>query len=106
MSKRIAVAFGALLVLAASSGHAPAQTKYPDRVVRMIVPFPPGGGADVLARLVGQKLNERWGQPVVVESKPGNAGMTGAGDVARSNPDGYTLLMAASGAVVAANVDT
>lgn len=106
MLKRTAVAFGALLMVAASGGQAFSQAKYPDRVIKMIVPFPPGGGADVLARLVGQKLNERWGQPVVVESKPGNAGITGANEVARSTPDGYTLLMAASGAVVASNIDT
>jgi tripartite-type tricarboxylate transporter receptor subunit TctC len=105
MLKRTAVVFGALLMLTASNAVAWSQTKYPEHPIKMIVPFPPGGGADVLARMVGQKLNERWGQPVVVENKPGNAGIIGANEVGRSKPDGYTLLMAASGAVVANNID-
>lgn len=105
MLKQTTAAFGALLLLAASSDMSLSQTKYPDHAIKMIVPFPPGGGADVLARLVGQKLNERWGQPVVVENKSGNAGIMGANEVGRSKPDGYTLLMAASGAVVASNID-
>jgi tripartite-type tricarboxylate transporter receptor subunit TctC len=106
MLKRIAVAFGAMLMLTASGGHALSQTKYPDRTVKMIVPFPPGGGADILARMIGQKMNERWGQAIVVENKSGNAGILGSNEVGRSSPDGYTLLLAASGAVVAANIDS
>ncbi|HUR59892.1 MAG TPA: tripartite tricarboxylate transporter substrate-binding protein, partial [Opitutaceae bacterium] len=70
----------------------------------MVVPFPPGGGADILARVIGQKLTETWGQPVVVETKPGAAGVLGAGVVARSPADGYTLLMAAGGAVTPDNI--
>lgn len=68
---------------------------YPDRPVRIIVPSPPGGSTDQLARLMGQKLGEKWGQTVVIENKPG-AGLTlGADYVAKQPPDGYTLLMGA-----------
>jgi tripartite-type tricarboxylate transporter receptor subunit TctC len=66
---------------------------YPNRIVRMIVPFPPGGPADVIARFVGQKLSEEWGQPVVVENRPGGNTAIAAQQVARSTPDGYTLLI-------------
>jgi tripartite-type tricarboxylate transporter receptor subunit TctC len=69
---------------------------WPARTVRIVVPYPPGGGNDILARLVAPKMSDRWGQPVVVENRPGAAGNVGAGEVARSQPDGYTLLMAAS----------
>ncbi len=97
----IAIAAAAASLLPATAGAAEA---YPARTVTMVVPFPPGGGADILARVIGQRLSESWGQPVVVESKPGAAGVVGAGAVARSAPDGYTLLMAAGGAVTPDNL--
>ena len=68
-----------------------AQT-YPSRPVRFIVPFPPGGPSDVLARIYGQKLSQRWNQPVVVENRIGATGTIGAEAVVRAPPDGYTLL--------------
>jgi tripartite-type tricarboxylate transporter receptor subunit TctC len=81
-----------LLALVAVSAHA----QYPARAVRMVVPFPAGGPTDVLTRVVAQKLAERWRQPVVVENKPGAGGAIGSDFVAKSAPDGYTLLMATS----------
>ncbi len=66
---------------------------YPARPVRIIVPYPPGGATDVMARTVAQKLNESWQQAVVVENKPGASGSVGSEIVAKSVPDGYTLLV-------------
>lgn len=75
---------------------APAQD-YPTRPVRIIVGFPPGGGVDATARVIGQAMSQDLGQPFVVENKPGAAGTLGAADVARSAPDGYTLLVTPGG---------
>ena len=66
---------------------------YPNKPIRIIVPFPAGGTSDVLARLIGQKLGDAWGQMVVVENKPGASGNLGAEMVAHATPDGYTLLL-------------
>jgi tripartite-type tricarboxylate transporter receptor subunit TctC len=66
---------------------------FPSKAVRMIVPFPPGGGTDYSARLIGQKLSELWGQPVVIENRPGASTIIGSELVVKSPPDGYTLLM-------------
>ena len=90
----------ALLALAAAT--ASAQT-YPNKVIRIIVPYPPGGGADITARPIAQMLSERWGQPVVIENHGGASGMIGADIVAKAPPDGYTLMVSAS-AEVALNV--
>jgi tripartite-type tricarboxylate transporter receptor subunit TctC len=92
---------GALLTVLAC-GWAPAgfaQT-YPDRVVRIINPFPPGGSVDVMARLLAQKLTEELGAQFIVETRAGAGGNTGAESVAKSEPDGYTLLFTAPGPLV------
>src|SRR3954466_9301779 len=77
-------------VIAMSGAFAP---EYPNKPLRLVAPFSPGGATDVLARIVGQKLNERMGQPVVVENRVGAGGNIGAELVAKASPDGYTLLM-------------
>jgi tripartite-type tricarboxylate transporter receptor subunit TctC len=66
---------------------------YPGRPIRMIVPFAPGGGLDISSRLIGQKLTEKWGQKVVVDSRPGAATIVGTEIAAKSAPDGYTMLI-------------
>ena len=91
----------ALAFLACMISTSPAQT-WPAHPVRLVVNFPPGGAADLLARLIGQSLSEAFGQPVVVENKGGANGNIGGEMVARSAPDGYTLLMS-SGGMVAIN---
>ena len=74
---------------------------YPDHAIKMIVPFAAGGGTDVLARIIAQNLNSKWGQPVVVENQPGASGAIGTRAVMKAPPDGYTLLMASTGALMA-----
>ena len=92
-----------LVGLAAASALAPtvspriarAQQPWPNRIVKLVAPFPPGGGTDVVARILTNRLSEVWGQQVVVENKPGAGGNFGAEQVARADPDGYTILIAA-----------
>src|SRR3954467_7269391 len=82
-------------LLACAAAHAAAQS-YPAKAVHIIVPFPPVGAADLLSRAVGKQLGETWGQVVVGDNRPGAGGNIGAEAVAKSAPDGYTLLMAAA----------
>ena len=70
-----------------------AEAGYPNRPVRMVVPFPPGAASDFLARVLGQKLTESWGQQIVVDNRPGAGGLIGGTAVAKSNPDGYTIAL-------------
>lgn len=91
--------FGVLYVavsLFAAVAPASAQT-YPDRPIRWIIPWPPGGGADVIARLLGNQVAEGLGKPVIIENRAGAAGNIGAQQAARSAPDGYTIVFAYSG---------
>ena len=81
-------------MLASFLASAAAAQTYPDRPVRILVGYPPGGGTDLVARLVAQPLGERWGQPVIVENRPGAAAIIATEAVAKAKPDGYTLLMA------------
>ena len=87
-----------LVVLLAALGALPAAAQdFPARPIRIVVGFPPGGGVDLVARLIGQEMGKGLGQPVIVENKPGAAGMIGAGFVAKSEPDGTTLLVTPGG---------
>ena len=86
------------LVLAASA--AAAQEAYPTRTIRFIAPFPPGGTTDVLCRVIAQKLTDGLGRQVVVENRPGAAGNIGHELAAKTAPDGYTLLLTNSSALV------
>lgn len=85
--------FSFFAVFNATTIHAQSSGAYPTRPVTIVVPFPPGGGTDVGARLVAQKLSLKWGQPVIVENRGGAAGRLGADLVAKAKPDGYTLLV-------------
>jgi tripartite-type tricarboxylate transporter receptor subunit TctC len=85
--------FVTILALAAVVPAAWAQDKWPSKPIKIVVPFPAGGTSDVLARLVGQKLSESLGQSVLVDNKPGSAGNLGADLVAKSAPDGHTLVL-------------
>lgn len=89
-------ALACALALAIAPGLAGAQT-YPSRPVRWIVPFQPGGTTDIIARLVGQKLSELWGQPVVIENRPGASALIGTQAGAKAAADGYTLTFAYNG---------
>ena len=88
----LAIAFAACI--ATWSAHA--QSQYPTRPIRLLVPFAPGGGVDVVARIVGKQVSEKLGQPILVESKPGGGGAIAVGELMRSEADGYTLLMTTS----------
>jgi tripartite-type tricarboxylate transporter receptor subunit TctC len=84
------------LVLCAAAAGALAQV-YPSKSIRIVVGFPPGGGNDIIARMVGAKMQESWGQPVVIDNKPGANSIIASEFVAKSAPDGYTLLVNATG---------
>lgn len=88
------MAIAAIALIAAPGAHA--QTAYPDKPIRLIVPWAPGGATDVIGRMVGQQLGERLGQPVVIENRSGAGGNIGTASFVREKPDGYTLLMTTS----------
>ncbi len=95
-----------LLILAAlalgsvSPAHSQDAATYPSKPIRIVIPFPPGGATDLITRKIGEKLMQKWGQPVVVENKPGANTVIGTEAVARAEPDGYTLLMTAPSGLV------
>jgi tripartite-type tricarboxylate transporter receptor subunit TctC len=98
----IAVSLGCILLLVGAINAAFAQedaAKYPTRPIHIIVGFTPGGGNDIIARIFGQKLSESLGQPVIIENKPGGGAIVATEFVAKADPDGYTLLVGASGAM-------
>lgn len=87
----------ACTLLALACALPAAHAEYPDRPIRIIVPFTPGGSTDILARMIGQKLTEAWGQQVVADNRPGANGVVAADIAAKSNPDGHTLMFVAIG---------
>ena len=87
-------------MLIAVFGTAAAQQSYPSKPIRLIIPYPPGGSTDPVARLVGQKLTEIWGQQVFVDSRPGGNTVIGTDALAKSAPDGYTLLLTTNAIVI------
>jgi tripartite-type tricarboxylate transporter receptor subunit TctC len=96
----IGIASAALLLAAVASAAAQEDpAKYPSRPIHIVVGFTPGGGNDLIARIVGQKLSEDLGQPVIIDNKPGAGAIVATEYVAKSAPDGYTLLVGASGAM-------
>ena len=96
MKKLMSLALGVALVAAAPIA-ARAADAYPSKPVHIIVPYPAGGVADALPRIVGEKLSQKWGQPVIIENKAGASGNIGMEEGARAEPDGYTLVLAAAG---------
>jgi len=86
----------ASLVLCATAPSAMAQAAYPSKPITLVVTYPPGGGADAMARLIGPKMGEALGQSIVIENRPGASGQIGAAAVAKAPPDGYTLMLDAS----------
>jgi tripartite-type tricarboxylate transporter receptor subunit TctC len=91
--------WAALLALVLIAGVARAQG-YPSRPIHIVVPFTAGSATDIVARLIGEKLNAAWGQPVVVENRPGAGGSIGIAQTAKADPDGYTLAVVSTGHVV------
>jgi tripartite-type tricarboxylate transporter receptor subunit TctC len=93
-------AFAAFAVVAASPAQAQTQAPYPNRPIRFVVPYPPGGGTDFTAREMGMRLSEQFGQSVVIDNRPGAGATLGHGLVAKAAPDGYTILLATTGGMV------
>jgi tripartite-type tricarboxylate transporter receptor subunit TctC len=94
--RRVGLSFALALAVVSA---APAQDAYPSRPIHLIVTFPPGGSTDVMARVLQPRLAELLGQPIVVENKPGAGGNIGVEAVVKSAPDGYTIGLAAAGAL-------
>ena len=94
-----AAVLAAIAVILAAIGNAAAQADFPSRVVKLIVPYPPGGGTDLLARMLADHLGRKWHQAVIVENVGGAGGNIGAAEVFRAAPDGYTLLLASPGPI-------
>jgi len=98
--QRISIAIMALAaVFAMPAAHAQAQANFPSRVVKLVVPYPPGGGTDLLARVLADRLSHKWDQSVIIENVGGAGGNIGGAEVFRADPDGYTLLLASPGPI-------
>ena len=95
--RKFLIAALAAWLLAPAATLAQSADKYPDKQIRIIVPYPPGGSVDVLGRLLAQRMQENWNQTVIVENRPGAGTMIGTAAAAKSEPDGYTLIIVVSG---------
>jgi tripartite-type tricarboxylate transporter receptor subunit TctC len=95
--QRLTQALAVLIGLCLCAAPAPAQDAYPSKPVHLLVPFPPGGAVDIVARTLSDELSKRWGQPIVVENRPGAGGTIAEAVAAKAKPDGYTLILVASG---------
>jgi tripartite-type tricarboxylate transporter receptor subunit TctC len=104
LSRFTKLVFMAALFVAPAGGALAQAQAYPGKPIHVIVPFPPGGSTDFLARIVGQKLTAAWGQPVIIDNRPGAGGTMGAAEAARTAPDGYTLLLAGINLTIATSV--
>src|SRR5947209_15047036 len=87
----------AAAAIMAAANVASAQTGFPAKAVHLFVPYPAGGAVDILARTLGDELSRNWGQPVIIENRPGGGGLVASQALATSPPDGYTLIVVASG---------
>ena len=94
--------FAGMLILALGAGGALAQDQYPSRTVKLIVPTSPGAVTDIIARALGQALSQSWGQPFVIDNRPGGDETLGIEATAKSPPDGYTLVLSSNGGITAA----
>ena len=96
----IVIAMSVAVAIAPGLSHA--QQSFPSKPIRFIVPFTAGGGTDVIARMIAQKMSESWGQPVVIENRTGAGGTIGAHIVAKATPDGHTLLVTSAAFAISA----
>lgn len=94
------IAFLSGVMLCVSTAVLAAGDAYPSRPIRLIAPFPPGGSSDILARILGQKLSDAWGQRIVVDNRPGASGSLGTGIAAAASADGYTWVIGSVAPVV------
>jgi tripartite-type tricarboxylate transporter receptor subunit TctC len=97
MRKSLGMLVAAIALVASYGSAAVAQPAFPSKPVHIFVPYPPGGGVDILARTLGDALSKKWGQSIVVENRPGAGGVVASQALATSPPDGYTLIVVASG---------
>jgi tripartite-type tricarboxylate transporter receptor subunit TctC len=92
-----AIVVAPLIGVGSATAQSAVKSDYPNRIIKIVVGFPPGGGVDTVARVIGQEMAKGLGQAVIIENKPGASGTIGAAAVARAEPDGYTLMMAPGG---------
>ena len=102
MARAVRFLLAASLAISASGAAAAedSSASFPNRPIRIIVPFPAGGPSDIVARLIGHTMSQDWGQPVVIENRPGGNTIIGAQAAAKAAPDGYTLFMAIDSTLV------